>query len=197
MARPPSFILASASPRRAALLESAGLIFDREESRVSEDPYPGAGPEGFALAQARKKALAVARKRPGRWVLAADTVVAANHELLGKPASEKDAERMLGLLSGRSHRVITGFAIVNEARGEGAGRAVTSQVVFRELSAREIAGYIATGEPFDKAGAYAIQGGAASFVKEVKGSYTNVVGLPLAEVVEELVRLGIARPFEA
>ncbi len=191
------FILASASPRRIELLESAGLVFDREVSLAVEDEFSGGDPADFALAQAIKKAAAVAQRRPGRWVLAADTVVVAGSEVLGKPRTTEEAHRMLEMLSGRAHRVITGFAIIRHGEDSGVFKTVTSEVVFKELLREEIEGYAATREPFDKAGGYAIQGRAALFVKEVRGSYTNVVGLPLAEVVDELHRLGIARAFGA
>jgi septum formation protein len=189
------FILASASPRRIELLESAGLSFDIEESSIAEDEYTGGDPGEYALGQAENKARAVAERRPGRWVLAADTVVVAESGVLGKPRTGKEAEGMLGELSGRVHTVVTGFTILRHGEDSAVFKSVASEVLFRRLSKEEIAGYVATSEPFDKAGAYAIQGRAALFIKEVRGSYTNVVGLPLAEVVEELIKLGIARPF--
>ncbi|MFO7155798.1 MAG: Maf family protein [Pseudomonadota bacterium] len=178
------FILASASPRRQQLLASAGLDFEVEPSRAVEEHVPGEDPAHAAMRLARAKAFDVFARRPGSLVLAADTVVAVDDRILGKPKSPAEAEKMLELLSGRAHRVVTGVCLLGPDRDETFH--VSTEVVFRPLGAEEIRAYVKTGEPMDKAGAYAIQGGAAGFVREIHGSYTNVVGLPLAECLERL-----------
>jgi len=132
----------------------------------------------------------VAAKAVGRFFIGADTVVVCAGEIMGKPKDSADAERMLWKLSGVPHEVITGFAIYDRERDDALSGAVVTQVFFKQLRDEEIHAYIATGCPFDKAGAYAIQGGAAHMVERVDGSYTNVVGLPLCEVVEALRRIG-------
>ncbi len=174
-------LLCSASPRRAALLAQAGIPFERGPApAVDETPPPGLPPDEVAEALAVRKARAVASHAPGRTVLAADTIVVLEGEILGKPAGPGDARRMLAALSGRVHRVVTGVAV---ARGSEvrSGRASTD-VEFRRLSPAEIDAYVATGEPLDKAGAYAIQGGAAPFVARRTGDLDTVVGLPIALV---------------
>ena len=186
-----NFILASGSPRRKWLLEEAGLAFD-----VLETP-PGVeegSPQLFgAAAEAGRRALAKARcaakMRPGVFVLGADTVVAVEEKILGKPLSVKDASNMLRMLSGRTHEVITAFALLgSDARHEDA---VRTKVRFRKIDEEAIVRYVESGEPMDKAGAYAIQGLGGGLVDRVEGSYTNVVGLPLAEVLELLTRCGV------
>ena len=181
-------ILASASPRRRALLASLGLDLECMASERPEIPEPGEDPERFACRVANEKALAVAERRQGVWVLAGDTVVELDGEILGKPASADEAKRMLSSLSGRRHQVVTAVALVDTHGALRESFAVKSAVTFRVLSTDEISRYVAGGEPMDKAGAYAIQGGAADFVREVVGSYSNVVGLPLDEVGELLRR---------
>jgi septum formation protein len=183
-------VLASASPRRRELLSRLGLEFEVRAVDTDETPRPGETPEALVLRLALAKARAAAR--PGELALGADTVVAADGALLGKPADDEDARRMLAALSGRSHEVWTGVALVEVPAAAGTGRlrerarACRTEVVFRALSESEIDAYVASGEPRDKAGAYAIQGGAANFVARVDGDYTNVVGLPLP-LVEELL----------
>lgn len=145
---------------------------------------PGEEPARAAERLARTKAAEVFARRPDALVLAADTVVAIEGRILGKPRSPAEAEEMLALLSGRSHRVITGVCLLGPRREEVFH--ASTEVIFRPLRAEEIRAYVDSGEPMDKAGAYAIQGGAAGFVREIHGSYTNVVGLPLAECVERL-----------
>ena len=132
------------------------------------------------------KALAVARSHPGAWVLGADTVVIIDGEVLGKPESAVEAKEMLEKLSGREHEVFTGFSIVRPERGIRIREVVASAVCFREITASELAWYVATDEPYDKAGAYAVQGMSAFFIREIRGSYTNVIGLPLCEVIDAL-----------
>jgi septum formation protein len=179
-------ILASASPRRRELLRSVGVPFDVIPSDVPEDPLSGEQCDAFARRVARDKAVEVARRRPGAFVLGADTVVVVDGDLLGKPRDRADAHRMLTLLSGRAHRVLTAVALVDPA-GEIDEILVETEVEMRPLSREEIEAYVDSSEPYDKAGAYAAQGGAARFVRDVRGSYSNVIGLPLDEV-EALLR---------
>lgn len=183
-------VLASASPRRMELLESAGVSFKVFPGDIPEDPLPGELPGSHVLRLAVEKAWDVAKKTEGRFFIGADTVVVCAGEIMGKPGDAADAERMLSSLSGVAHEVITGFAVFDRESGDTFSSAVTTTVYFKELLKEEINAYIATGCPFDKAGAYAIQGGAAHMVRKIDGSYTNVVGLPLCEVVEELRRIG-------
>jgi len=182
-----TLILASASPRRRELLAASGVGFEIVPSTVAETRHPGELPEAFAQRLAREKAGDVAQQRPGRCVLAADTVVIAGAHLFGKPTDRDDARRMLRVLSGRTHRVLTAVALV-QADGHIAETAVESEVEFRQLTAGEIEAYLDSGEPFDKAGAYAIQGLAQKFVIGVRGSYSNIIGLPMDEVLELLRR---------
>jgi septum formation protein len=183
-------ILASASPRRMELLASAGIVFDVLAGNAPEDILPGEGPLDHVLRLARDKALVVAAQSNGRFFIGADTIVLCEGEIMGKPKDAADAERMLRKLSGVSHAVITGFAVYDKAQDCLINDTATTRVYFKQLRDEEIRDYIATGCPFDKAGAYAIQGGAAHMVERIEGSYTNVVGLPLCEVVEALRRIG-------
>ena len=183
------WILASASPRRADLLERAGQRFERQASVVEESPRAGEGALEFAARVAHDKARDVAGRRPGRWVLAADTVVIVDGEPLGKPRDAADARAMLARLSDRKHEVATAFVLLDSAGRTFAAEVVRSEVVFRRLTPADIDSYVRTGEPLDKAGGYAIQGGARGFIRELKGSLTNVVGLPMAEV-EAALRAG-------
>lgn len=187
MARLPRtpIVLASSSPRRAALLTAAGIPFEASPPEVDESLRDGESPERYVRRLAVEKAEAVARRHPGRIVLGADTTVVFEDEVLAKPMDEADAARMLRALSGRVHQVITGVAVAGPA-GTHEAPAFT-EVGFRALGDDEIARYIATGEPMDKAGAYGIQGRAAAFVTKVDGSYTNVVGLPVALVCRLLM----------
>ena len=177
-------ILASASPRRAELLRNAGIAFRVVVSNLEEAPEPGEEPQDYARRLARDKARAVARQFPNEPVLAADTVVFTQHHLLEKPADAADAKRMLKVLSGRAHEVTTGVCLI--ANGKEDVRSETTRVYFDELSDAEIAGYVATGEPMDKAGAYGIQGRASRFIGKIEGDYFNVVGLPVALVTSML-----------
>lgn len=177
-------ILASSSPRRQDLLRAAGFSFEVISPDVDEFLFPGEDPQAAVMRLAELKALAVHTQEPDAMILAADTAVVLDGEMLGKPEDEEDARWMLTSLSGRGHEVITGFALLT---GKALHReAVLTRVWFRELSDAEIDAYIATGEPMDKAGAYGIQSGAAHMVRSIEGSYTNVVGLPMAEVVDAL-----------
>jgi len=183
-------ILASASPRRQELLASLGIPFEVFPSQVDEKFLEGESAEEHVLRLARAKAGDVAGKKSGRWILAADTVVEIDGKILGKPKDRREAKEMLWLLSQREHRVLTGYCILNSSSPQRKEGKVTTRVRFKPLSAEEIFWYIRTGEPFDKAGGYAVQGKAAFMVQEVRGSYTNVVGLPLCEVVRDLRELG-------
>lgn len=185
-----AIVLASASPRRSELLESAGILFRVVPADIDEEPLPEEPPVDHVLRLAEEKAKASAQKSEGKFFLGADTIVLCDGEIMGKPKDAADAERMLKKLSGVPHEVVTGFAIYDKERDGAVREAVRTKVYFKQLRDEEIADYIATGCPFDKAGAYAIQGGAAHMVQKIDGSYTNVVGLPLCEVVEALRVLG-------
>jgi septum formation protein len=180
-------ILASSSPRRRALLESAGFEFDVTPSAVLEECVPGETPEAFVrrLAMAKAQQVAVGAP-PGSVVLGADTDVVVDAQVLGKPADAEDAARMLRMLSGRSHKVLTGVCVVEAPDRVHAVEHRSTEVWFRALDEPEIRDYVASGEPQDKAGAYAIQGLASRFVTRIEGGYSNVVGLPVPLVVELL-----------
>jgi septum formation protein len=182
-------VLASASPRRRELLIQAGYAFTVHPAHVPEDPLPGEAPIAYVTRLAREKAEAVFRELSSMTpaplqVVGADTTVTLDNQILAKPMDPADAARMLRLLSGRSHHVITGVAVVTEGSTEVAGE--VTAVRFLSLSDEEIESYVATGEPMDKAGAYAIQGRAARWIPRVEGCYFNVVGLPLALVATML-----------
>ena len=181
-------VLASASPRRRELLERVGLALQIVPADIDESELPGERPAEMAERLARAKAAAVAALMPDRLVLAADTIVVLDGRVLGKPRDDAEAADMLRSLSGRAHEVTTGFAV----RGDGADTSttVTTVVRFRALDPAVIDRYVATGEPLDKAGAYGIQGVGAMLVLRIDGSYTNVVGLPLVEVLETIAAHG-------
>jgi septum formation protein len=184
-------ILASASPRRAEILRDAGVSFSVLSSAVDETPIPGESPHDLVQRLSAAKAeLAAARTVGPCIVLAADTVVAIDEHVLGKPRSADDARRMLQQLSGRTHSVVTGVALIRLPDGERLNFVESTLVHFSQLSEEEIARYIATDEPFDKAGAYAIQGRAGRFIPRIEGNYFNVVGLPLSRVSQALTELG-------
>jgi septum formation protein len=181
-------VLASTSPRRRWLLEKLGREFDVVGPDVAEVARAAESPAEFALRMAEEKAAEVTVRRPEAWVLAADTVVALDATALGKPRDAGDAVTMLTTLAGRPHTVFTGVALLRPGGAAAERTVVATCVVFRPLTAAEIDAYIATGEPFDRAGAYAIQGEGAHLVDRVEGSYTNVIGLPLPEVAAWLRR---------
>ncbi len=183
-------VLASASPRRQELLEMLGIDLIIDPSGIDESCRPGESPREHALRLSLEKARDVSARHPGMWVLGADTIVVVDTEVLGKPQDQEDARRMLTKLSGREHTVITGFALVCRRAAVEYSEAVESRVTFNRLDEDDLKWYIGTGEPYDKAGAYAVQGRAAAFIKEVCGSHTNVIGLPLSEVVDALRRTG-------
>ncbi len=187
-------VLASASPRRRELLGSLGLGFSIDPGEAEEPrPEPGEAPADYALRAARAKALPVAAAHPEAVILAADTIVVLDQDILGKPRDAADACAMLARLSGRIHQVVTGCCLVRPQGGEKCF-AVSSDVTMRRSHQAELAAYAATGEPLDKAGAYAIQGLGGFLVRRVEGSYTNVVGLPLSRVLEVLLEWAVAAP---
>jgi nucleoside triphosphate pyrophosphatase len=184
-------ILASSSPRRKALLRRAGIRFRALASRVEPPPGRGELAERYVRRAALAKALEVAARSPrGALVLGADTVVVDDGRILGKPAGPADAARMLRRLSGRTHRVVTGVCLVVAPRRRRALFHETTRVRFRRLRDAEIRAYVRGGEPLGKAGAYAIQAGAAKFVTRLEGGYSNVMGLPVARLCQVLERLG-------
>ena len=187
-------VLASASPRRKQLLRQIGIPFRTITSRVREDNL-SRDPLRNARLLAEAKAHAVVEKCEGSWILGADTIVVLGRLVLGKPADEDEAVAMLRQLSGREHRVITGFCLVAPDAKTSYSEAVVTRVTFRVLAKKEILGYVATGEPFGKAGSYAIQGIGAFLVKGISGSYTNVVGLPLCALVSALLANGAIKSF--
>jgi septum formation protein len=182
-------ILASASPRRSELLRKARLVFRVEPAHVPEAPTPGEAPQAYAERLAREKARTIAAKYPNDFVLGADTVVVVDEHLLEKPADEGDAARMLRLLSGRSHEVTTGVCLCGP--GIEIVERETTCVTVAALSDDEIADYVHTGEPMDKAGGYGIQGMFSRWVTGIEGDYFNVVGLPIARVYRMLRRAGV------
>ena len=187
-------VLASSSPRRAEILTSLGIPFTVASAAVDETPRPGEAPAETATRLARAKAAAVAARRPGAWVLAADTLVVLGDAVLGKPSDDGDAQRMLTLLSGRDHRVVTGVCLLGNAL-PGTTLTEWSSVRFAALSEEEVAWYVATGEPRDKAGAYAVQGLGARFIESIEGSFTNVMGLPARAVYRLLLETPSLAPL--
>jgi septum formation protein len=188
------FVLASESPRRRQLLRSMGLTFEVVASGIDEEDDVEQAPMTLAASHAREKAQAVSSRYPHSWVLSADTVVALAGRVFGKPASAEEAVAMLQHLSGREHQVVTGLCLM---RGDPAFKrvgTVKTEVRFKALSDAEIRAYVKTGEPFDKAGAYGIQGMGAFLVESIHGSYTNVVGLPLCETLKWLLEQRVVAP---
>lgn len=199
---PARIILASASPRRRELLSGLGLSFDVVVPGIDERPWPREMPASYALRNAAEKAREVAGRMGSGSdliIVAADTIVVADDRILEKPVDTAHAADMLRRLSGRWHEVMTGLCVWHRVAGgfREQADAVRTGVRFRDVSEGEIAGYVATGEPMDKAGAYAIQGGAAGFVAETRGSYSNVVGLPLESLRSMLAACGADIPGEA
>jgi septum formation protein len=188
---PGRIILASASPRRSELMALAGMAFVAAPANICEDVLPGEQPAEHVTRLAREKAQAASRTVEGRYFIGADTVVALDGRIMGKPLDEEDAFLMLSALSGKTHEVITGFAVLDREKGECRSESVRTEVTFRTIGEQEIRDYIASGCPMDKAGAYAIQGRAVHFVRSISGSYTNVIGLPMAELYELLQSMQI------
>jgi septum formation protein len=184
-------ILASNSPRRKDLLRQIGVDFSVDPADVDERVLPGESPEVYAVRVAFDKARVAAARNGTGIVIAADTIVVLGDEILGKPADAADAERMLMMLSGKEHRVITGLVVMDTATGKSLSRTSITRVWFRSLAPREIISYVATGEPLDKAGAYGIQERGALLVDKIDGCYFNVVGLPLSLLGELLHVFGV------
>jgi nucleoside triphosphate pyrophosphatase len=184
-------ILASSSPRRAEILANAGLPFSVLSSAVDESPHPGEAPAALVQRLANAKAdLVTARAVGPAIILAADTVVVLDDRILGKPNSTEDARQMLQQLSGRTHFVLTGVAMIRLPDGERRQFIESTLVHFRPIAQEELSSYLATEEPYDKAGAYAIQGQAGRYIPRIEGCYFNIVGLPLSRVLTELQSLG-------
>jgi septum formation protein len=191
-------ILASASPRRAQILRDAGISFSVLSSAVDETPYAGETPHQMVQRLANAKAELVSARAVGPAILiAADTVVVVDGQVLGKPRSTDDARRMLQLFSGRTHSVVTGVSLIRLPEMDRRQFVETTLVTFAALSRDEISRYLATEEPFDKAGAYAIQGYAGRYIPRIEGCYFNVVGLPLARLVSTLQELGWSAELES
>jgi len=186
MANQEEIVLASASPRRSELMALAGIVFDVLPADICEDVLPGEQPAEHVMRLSREKSQVVAGKTEGRFFIGADTVVVLDGRIMGKPADDNEAYEMLSELSGRTHEVITGFTVFDRDTDVCVSRSVATEVLFKTLTVQEINAYIATGCPRDKAGAYAIQGGAVHFVRSINGSYTNVIGLPMTELYEVL-----------
>jgi len=184
-------VLASASFRRKELLEKLGLKFEVEPSDCEEEISPGIEPHKLARALSRKKAELVAENSENALVIAADTFIIINGEILGKPITEVEARRMLKIINGRQHSVITGFTIIDTENGRKISRSVETKVYIRKLTSEEIDSYVESEEPLDKAGAYAIQGLGAVIVEKIEGDYFNVIGLPLNAVAESLKEFGV------
>jgi septum formation protein len=182
----PELILASTSPRRRDLLKRAGLDFSIVPSSVDETIVVESSPTRRVKRLSEAKAADVARQYPKSWVLGADTIVVIGEKILGKPEDPDHARRMLQRLSGRRHNVLTGYCLINRKHDRFFSEVTETEVEFKRLTEEEIEWYIQTGEPFDKAGGYAIQGRGAFLVRRVSGSVTNVIGLPLCEVIETL-----------
>jgi septum formation protein len=187
----PVLVLASASPRRRELLAWLGVEHVAEAADVDERPQPDENASRLVGRLAAVKAAAVAARRPHDWVLGADTIVELDGELLGKPVDRRDGAAMLARLSGREHRVATGFALLAPGGVVRTSEVVQSRVRFRRIEVRALAAYLETGEPDDKAGSYAIQGLGAALIDSVDGSFTNVMGLPLVEVERALADAGL------
>ena len=186
-----TIILASSSPRRREILQKTGLEFRVDVSDYEENMDIGLEPHKLARFLSREKAARVARKHKNALVIAADTFIVFKGRLMGKPHTSDEASRMLNALNGKSHSVITGFAIINTDTGKKVSRSVETKVWLKKMTAAEIGAYVRSGEPLDKAGAYAIQGLGSVIVKKIEGDYLNVVGLPLYDVVGELVQFGV------
>ena len=195
-----SLILASSSPRRRELLSRLGLTFTILPSGIEESEALAGAPEIIAQEWAKRKALAVAGRMGAdedHWYLGVDTMVVVDGDILGKPASREQAEEFLRRLSGRWHQVVSGYCLVHPPTRRQVQNLVSSRVLIAALEPDELSAYLDTEEPYDKAGAYAVQGIGAFMVAEIDGSYTNVVGLPLTELVADLRRLGVIETRKA
>jgi septum formation protein len=186
-----SIVLASASPRRAVLLRQLGLEFEVDPDQSEERFDPTAGPHAAAACLSRAKAQESASRHPDALIIAADTFGVLAGEFLGKPHTPASARAMLAKLSGKTHIVITGFTVLDAGSEKTITRTVETKVRFKELTSAQIEAYVATGEPLDKAGAYAIQGKGAVLVDYIEGDYSNVVGLPLSALADALTEFGV------
>lgn len=189
-----SLVLASHSPRRREYFRDLGLAFIVHAADIDERIVAGEAPDTFVERMAREKALAVRQLFPDHWIVAADTVVCLGRTILGKPSDIEEAEAMLMSLAGREHVVRTGYCITCEEENVLVVNSVATSVWFSDFSSEAARAYAATGEPLDKAGAYGIQGKGAFLVEKIEGSYSNVVGLPLHEVLGELLSRGVIAP---
>jgi septum formation protein len=187
----PALILASASPRRRDLLKIAGLTFHIVPSNIHEDDYPCSDPKSYAMVLAEAKAADVSDRYPDSWVIGADSIVAIDGDILEKPTSISEARQMIRMLSGNTHYVHTAYAISCKLQSHRFLDIISTAVSFKTLTEKEIEWYIHTPEPYDKAGGYAIQGLGSFMVKHIHGSYTNVVGLPVCEVIDYLFKQGV------
>ena len=187
-------ILASSSPRRARFFRDLGLDFEVRSAEIDESLREDESPAAFVQRLAGEKAEVISERNPAAWVVGADTSVVLGGQILGKPDSQADACRMLQMLSGSWHEVWTGFAIHHHETGIDVRKAVLTRVLFRELTPDLIRSYVLTGEPMDKAGSYGIQGKGGFLVSKIEGSCSNVIGLPLGEVVEEMLKLHVISP---
>jgi len=186
-----TIILASASPRRREILEKTGLRFNVDASDYEEDLGLDLPPRTLARYLSQEKARAIAGKYKNAIIIAADTFIVFKRHIFGKPHTETEAERMLKILIGKQHSVITGFTILNTSNHRRLSRSVETKVYFKRMTMKEIGAYVKTGEPLDKAGGYAIQGVGAMIVKKIEGDYYNVMGLPLNALMEGLKRFGV------
>jgi len=182
--------LASGSPRRQQYLREMGLDFSVQTASVVEEPIENEEPDAFVLRMAKEKAVSVSLEHPDSWVISGDTVVCLGANILGKPTSEEDAVALLMMLAGKEHTVKTGFSVVRKIDNISVSQVVTTRVNFADYNEAVVRAYVATGESMDKAGAYGIQGKGAVLVKSIVGSYSNVVGLPLHELMEVLLQYG-------
>lgn len=189
-----AIVLASASPRRQHYLRAMGLKFTVHPGTVDEQPMAGEKPDDFVLRMAGEKAAEVSARYPESWVISGDTVVCLDRKILGKPAGMKEAVAQLMALSGREHRVITGFCVSHGGKGEKIVESVTTYVRFIAYSQETAVAYAATGEGLDKAGAYGIQGVGGCLVESIDGSYSNVVGLPLCQLLQVLLAHDVIEP---
>ena len=187
------FILASASPRRQEMLASLGLQFTIVPAEADERVWVGEAPQAFVIRIAKEKAQIVAKRYPQAWILSADTVVVVKGDILGKPVDAEDAVLMLKRLAGCEHEVWTGFCLGQAVQKQQICRAVMTKVQFANLSDSIIRAYVRSGDPMDKAGGYGLQSQGGFMVQELRGSYSNVVGLPLAEVLSEMIRVGLVQ----
>jgi septum formation protein len=193
ISRPHRLVLASSSPRRRYLLEQAGLTFGVIPSTVDEGSVRVSPTENHVRMLANAKAVEVAELYPKSWIIGADTLVLIGDVVMGKPDTAAQACQMLRALSNKTHRVLTGYCICCKAAGRSFSETVETKVLFKPLSESEIDWYVNTSEPYDKAGGYAVQGLGTFMVKSIEGSYTNVVGLPVCEVIQYLLKEGVVQ----